>query len=123
VSGPVPLADLPLLLAVRVASASATVSPEPAEVVDTPEPELVTPGTIGFLVTFGVAVALVFLIRDMVRRVRHVEFESERREAAMRAELEAAGTADGEPEGRPGGDVTPGEGRDGDGERPAGPNG
>ena len=121
-SVPVALVDLPLLLAVRLASASATVSPEPAEVVDTPEPELVTPGTIGFLVTFGVAVALVFLIRDMVRRVRHVEFESERREAAQRAE-EGTGTAEGEPEGRPGGDVTPGEDRDGDGERPAGPNG
>jgi hypothetical protein len=106
------LADAGLLLAVRSAGALASVTPEPAEVVDTPEPELVTPGTIGFIVTFGVAVATVLLIRDMVRRVRRVEFEQERRAAELLDETT-----------RPDEPVTPGEDLDGDGERPAEPNG
>lgn len=72
----------------------ASPSPEPAEVVRTPPPELVTPGTLGFLVTFGVAVALVFLVRDMVRRNRGLVVRAERRDAELRAQAEAV-TQDG----------------------------
>lgn len=36
------------------------------------DPNTVTPGIVGFLATFGVAVAVVLLIIDMVRRVRRV---------------------------------------------------
>lgn len=89
-------------------------SPEPAELVQTPPPELVTPGTIGFLVTFGVAVALVLLVRDMVRRNRGLVVRAERRDAELRAQAEADAAAE---------DRTrrPRDGRDGRG--PAAPNG
>lgn len=90
-----------------VLAATGGASPEPAEVVDTPPPELVTPGTIGFLVTFGVAVALVFLVRDMNRRVRRIRVRAERADEQLRAaEARASGapgvaTADGERPDRP----------------------
>ncbi len=37
-----------------------------------PDPDLVTPGTIGFLVTFFIVIFVVFLIRDALKRVRRV---------------------------------------------------
>lgn len=84
-------------------------SPGAGQVVDTPPPELITPGTIGFLVTFLVAVAFVFLVRDMARRVRRIRVRAERE----RTEL--GGTVDGDgPLGRPGGAGTTGDGPDGD---------
>ena len=39
----------------------------------TPDPVLVSPGTVGFLVTFAVVVAVIFLIRDAIKRVRRVQ--------------------------------------------------
>ena len=65
--------------------ASATATPAPAEVVRNPDPALITPGTLGFLVTFAVAVALVLLVRDMVRRNRGLVVRAERRDAELRA--------------------------------------
>ena len=41
----------------------------------------VTPGWIGFVVIFAVALATVLLIIDMARRVRRVRYRSEIREA------------------------------------------
>jgi cytoskeletal protein RodZ len=41
-----------------------------------PDPDLVTPGTIGFLVTFAVVIAAIFLITDALRRVRRVRARS-----------------------------------------------
>lgn len=73
-------------------------SPEPGVVLpDTPPDELVTPGTIGFVVTFLVAVALVLLVRDMNRRVRRVRVRSDLADAQLRRELaeEAARKAAG----------------------------
>ncbi|RAE53817.1 hypothetical protein DN540_37080, partial [Burkholderia multivorans] len=35
-----------------------------------PDPDLVTPGTIGFLTTFAIVVVAIFLIRDALKRVR-----------------------------------------------------
>lgn len=72
-------------LAVGLLVRASTVAPEPAEVVDTPPPELVTPGTLGFLVTFFAAVAVVLLLRDMVRRNRRIQLRAERRDAERRA--------------------------------------
>lgn len=37
-----------------------------------PDPDLVTPGTIGFVVTLVIVIAVIFLIRDALRRVRRV---------------------------------------------------
>lgn len=41
-----------------------------------PDPDLVTPGTIGFLTTFGIVVIAIFLIRDALKRVRRVRARS-----------------------------------------------
>ena len=65
-------------------SPTPSAGPSPAAVVPAPDPDLVTPGTIGFLVTFGVAVALVVLVRDMVRRNRGLVVRAERRDAERR---------------------------------------
>ena len=67
-----------------VPSPTPSAGPSPAAVVPAPDPDLVTPGTIGFLVTFGVAVALVVLVRDMVRRNRGLVVRAGRRDAERR---------------------------------------
>lgn len=50
--------------------------------------DLVTPGVVGFGVTFFVAIATVLLVIDMTRRVRRVRYRAEVQEklAAERAE-------------------------------------
>lgn len=40
-------------------------------------PDLVTPGVWGFVITFGVAVVVVLLIMDMVRRIRRVRYRDD----------------------------------------------
>jgi flagellar biosynthesis/type III secretory pathway M-ring protein FliF/YscJ len=61
------------------------------------DPNLVTPGVWGFVLTFVVMVIAVVLILDMVRRVRRVNYRAE-----VRAQLEAEardaelGDADGQ---------------------------
>jgi hypothetical protein len=47
-------------------------TPVPEEDIVYPDPVTVTPGTIGFLFTFFVAVAVVLLARDAMRRARRV---------------------------------------------------
>ena len=42
------------------------------------DPNSVTPGVVGFVVTFVVAGAVLMLILDMVRRVRRVRYREER---------------------------------------------
>jgi uncharacterized membrane protein YcjF (UPF0283 family) len=54
----------------------------------TPDPNSVTPGTIGFIMTFAVGIAVVLLIIDMVRRIRRVNYR-----AQVRQELEAEAAA------------------------------
>lgn len=51
------------------------------------DPVLVTPGVIGFVATFLVAMGSLVLILDMVRRVRRVRY---RAEIAERLDAEAA---------------------------------
>lgn len=41
------------------------------------DPNSVTPGVVGFVVTFAVMIAVVLLVLDMVRRVRRVRYRSE----------------------------------------------
>lgn len=55
------------------------------------DPDTVTPGVIGFIITFAVAVAAVLLIIDMVRRVRRVNYRQQARDkiAAEQAAAEA----------------------------------
>ena len=59
------------------------------------DPVSVTPGVVGFVVTFLVAIAALALILDMVRRVRRVRY---RQEIGERLDREVAATqADTEP--------------------------
>ncbi len=37
----------------------------------------ITPGVLGFIVTFGIVVIMVFLIRDMVKRIRRVRYRAQ----------------------------------------------
>ena len=53
------------------------------------DPDLVTPGVIGFVATFVVALVTILLIVDMVRRVRRVRYREQ-----VRQELEAERGAD-----------------------------
>lgn len=53
---------------------AASVEPVERTGQDRPADELIGPGIIGFLVTFGVAVALVFLVRDMNRRIQRLRY-------------------------------------------------
>lgn len=57
------------------------------------DPVLVTPGVIGFVVTFLVAMGSLVLILDMVRRVRRVRYRAEIAER-LDAEEAAKGTQD-----------------------------
>lgn len=41
------------------------------------DPDTVTPGVIGFLLTFFVAAAVVLLVLDMTRRIRRVRYRAE----------------------------------------------
>ncbi|MDA0289911.1 MAG: hypothetical protein O2828_01785 [Actinomycetota bacterium] len=41
------------------------------------DPNSVTPGVIGFVMTFGVMIAVLLLVVDMVRRVRRVRYRQE----------------------------------------------
>lgn len=37
----------------------------------------ITPGVLGFIVTFGIVIVMVFLIRDMVKRIRRVRYRAQ----------------------------------------------
>ncbi len=52
------------------------------------DPNMVTPGVIGFVITFLVAAATVLLVIDMNRRVRRVRYREEIREE-LQAEVDA----------------------------------
>ena len=65
-----------------------TPTPYPAYVGDE---NLITPGVWGFVATFGIALATVFLVIDMTRRMRRVRYRGEIRE---QLEAEQAGEAE-----------------------------
>jgi hypothetical protein len=60
----------------------ATLTPTPV-----PDDQYNSPGTIGFIATFGVAGIAVFLIFDMNRRIRNSRYRSEVREKLAQEEL------------------------------------
>lgn len=63
-----------------------------------PDPDSVTPGIIGFIVTFGIAIVTLLLVIDMVRRVRRVNLRAQVREE-LEEEIAARDAAAGGPEG------------------------
>jgi hypothetical protein len=44
------------------------------------DPNMVTPGFVGFIATFGVAAVVILLVIDMVRRIRRVNYRAQVRE-------------------------------------------
>jgi hypothetical protein len=73
-----------------------TPSPSPTFGSYTGDEDLITPGWVGFAITFLIAVATVLLVLDMTRRVRRTRYRGEIRE---KLEAEAAeGEADRRPE-------------------------
>ena len=68
---------------------SASPSPSPSAAFD---PAAVTPGWVGFIITFAVALLTVALIIDMTRRVRRVRYRAE-----VQDMLDAEDAAGGEP--------------------------
>lgn len=53
------------------------------------DPDTVTPGIWGFVVTFALMVVVVFLILDMVRRIRRTNYRAEVRERLEVERLES----------------------------------
>ncbi|NLP82294.1 hypothetical protein HF576_00365 [Microbacterium sp. CFH 90308] len=68
-----------------LAGAAATPTPTPTPQVD---PELVTPGVEGFVITALVAVAVILLVWDMLRRIRRGRVRADIEEE-LQAELDA----------------------------------
>ena len=73
-------------------AAVTTPDPMPSPSWTAPPPELVTPGPAGFIVIALLAVALVFLAADMLRRVRRARYRDEAN-ATLDAEQAAAEAA------------------------------
>ncbi len=69
-----------------VAIADPTPTPAPGF---TGDPNLISPGIAGFLVTAFVAVATVLLVIDMTRRIRRVRYRAEVRERLESEKLDA----------------------------------
>lgn len=61
------------------------------------DPNDVTPGVEGFVITFIVMAVVLLLVLDMVRRIRRVNY---RAEAQERLDAEERAAAAGEPDGR-----------------------
>lgn len=49
----------------------------------------ITPGLLGFVATFSIVIVMVFIIRDMVKRIRRVRYR-----AQVEAEMEGGPVAD-----------------------------
>ncbi|GAA4052353.1 MULTISPECIES: hypothetical protein [Agromyces] len=70
------------------------------------DPNDVTPGVEGFVITFIVMAVVLLLVLDMVRRIRRVNYRAEARERLDAEERAAAeGDGSGAPTERPGGDA------------------
>jgi capsular polysaccharide biosynthesis protein len=52
-------------------------TPAPDETID---PNIVTPGVIGFILTIALAIAVVLLIVDMTRRIRRINYRAQANE-------------------------------------------
>ena len=72
---------------------AATPTPSPTS---GPSDDSVTPGVVGFTVTFLIAVAAVLLVLDMTRRIRRVRYRAEIAEKLDAEKAEHQDDADGD---------------------------
>ena len=94
------LHDLALRAAIRITESVPSPSPSPSGFgAYRGDEDLVSPTWVGFTATLLIAVAVVFLLLDMNRRVRRVRYRAEAREkiAAEQAEAAAPQAKPGEP--------------------------
>jgi flagellar biosynthesis/type III secretory pathway M-ring protein FliF/YscJ len=73
------------IVAFLSAAATPTPTPSPSEV----DPDIVTPGVVGFVVTAFIAIAVILLVWDMMRRIRRGRVRADIREE-LDAEEQAA---------------------------------
>lgn len=66
------------------------VGPSPSPKAQKFNPNDVTPGTVGFIVTFAMVIVVIFLMLDLVKRIRRITVKGEEME---RRAAEAAATA------------------------------
>ena len=95
---------------------AATVTPAPGDDASLRpglDPTQVTPGLLGFLATLFLVIAVIFLIRDMTRRIRRVRY---REMANLEAEQAARNRGEDSPDG-------PSKTPSGDTDHPRGPGG
>jgi hypothetical protein len=72
-------------------AASSTPTPAPTSTPQPmPDPNSVSPGALGFLVMFALAIVIWLLMRNLTGRLRRMKYREEQRQVAERAELEAA---------------------------------
>ena len=80
------------------------VGPSPSPTAQKFNPNDVTPGTVGFIVTFAMVIVVIFLMLDLVKRIRRITVkgeEAERRAAAEAGRAAAARGAAGQPPAGP----------------------
>jgi hypothetical protein len=104
----------------RLAAAVTTPSPTPTAEFD---PDTVSPGPIGFIAIFFVAIVVLLLMVDMTRRIRRTRYREEIRGRLEAEKLEADLARDAAPERAPRVDGGPVDGTRGDAapEDPEGP--
>ena len=73
------------------------------------DPSQVTPGLLGFVFTLVMVVAVIFLVRDMTKRIRRVRYQGMADDAAAADRPETPQNDDGVPLDRPAKDPVPGE--------------
>ncbi|MFH6780003.1 hypothetical protein ABOY03_12565, partial [Clavibacter michiganensis] len=82
-------------IVLRVAAAVTTPSPTPTAEFD---PDTVSPGPVGFIAIFFVAVMVLLLMVDMTRRIRRTRYREEIRGRLEAEKLEADLARDAAPE-------------------------
>lgn len=73
---------------------AATPTPSPSLPVQAPDPDSVTPGLLGFLVVFVLAIATWLLLRNMTGRLRRMRYREEQR---LESERDEPKDPDGDP--------------------------
>ncbi|NKX52745.1 hypothetical protein HER39_19645 [Arthrobacter deserti] len=91
----------------------ATVAPNPEPTLRPGlDPNQVTPGPWGFFITFGLAVVLILLIRDMAKRIRRVRYREQAQAGRDSTAGGSAGSGPAEGAGRSGSEPPAGAAED-----------